>query len=1083
MIRPRMTRPRMTSNPDSPVDPEEEQGPPSDLEALVDQLDQLWQTPEGHSPAAPFPTTLTHAMPAGTTLGRFQIEGLLGSGAFGVVYSAYDPRLDRRVALKLPRAEVLLDVEKRERFATEASLAAALDHPGIVPIYEAELDTPTPHLVSGLCLGPDLAKWLAKWQEPIPWEQAAHCMVQIAEAVEYAHRQGVFHRDLKPSNILLMPKDEDQGVDAELCEYQPRITDFGLSKLADASLAVTRSSMLIGTPLYMAPEQIDGSPASNMAATDIYSLGVILFELLAGRPPIEGDSYVEVLDKLRNQTPTSLRLLRKDIPVDLDTIAMCALAKVPEDRYQTAASLAEDLTRCVEGRPILAKPISLGKSALRWTQRNRGLSMTAVATLALLACFSMIAAVMVLRANTTAETALTDSRQSAEEAGRQAEVARRSKREAAKLLYGDDMIEAAKAWRENEPGQARLLLDRYRPIESTTADELEADPRGFEWTYLDRMTSPPAKTLFQTDGEDAALYVVEMAPDGEHFLSAGQESIVRWHRLDTGEVVHSFDTEQIEVNRIAFSPSGKLYVTAGDDGSVKVWQTVDHALVCQTSKKKGKCLFAVFLDEDQVLFGGDIDAIYIYSIQSEKMLRKLSPEWLIKRRNTVYDAVVSSDHSRVWLGKHGHDIAQNPGVYEWDLASGKLQEISAMLTVGRLLYDAQHQRLIAKSTLGEVQILSAETGEKQWEIELSSRPESIALSSDGRWLAAGDRDGQIKMWDLLSGSNKKKNLGRPDRIWNVHDQWVYHLQFTPGDQGLLSVGRDGAVRRLPLEESVKKEFVELTSLENLYGQPLSNSPYFLCSNPLSLLELSTGKVVAELSPETYSAVCYDPERQLVAAASQTTVGVWQVPSGAALESHEVTWPGIHNIDWLPGKHRLMVNEFGLTGKSPSTFNFDHTGIVHTIVRAGGRWALPCIDDGVVARGRSYQIRCWNISDGTLRWKTPRFRGRQASYTVSPDGRWLAIGDTRLLTLYDCKTGDIRYAIPSDFWIKAICFDPTGSTLVLGGSNGEISFLQSHSGQKLFDLAPVPSEVQSLCFSGDRLLVSAGVEGELRWYQY
>ena len=196
-------------------------------------------------------------------------------------------------------------------------------------------------------------------------------MAQIAEAVEYAHGQGVFHRDLKPSNILLMPKEGVVGNEGELSEYEPRVTDFGLSKLADASLDVTRSSMLIGTPLYMAPEQIDGSPASNMAATDIYCLGVILFELLAGRPPIEGDSYVEVLDKLRNQTPTSLRLLRPEIPADLDRICQKCLARNPQARYATAEQLAFHLDDCAAGKPVKVEGLSISDRLDYWLRQEK----------------------------------------------------------------------------------------------------------------------------------------------------------------------------------------------------------------------------------------------------------------------------------------------------------------------------------------------------------------------------------------------------------------------------------------------------------------------------------------------------------------------------------------------------------------------------------------------------------------------------------------------------------------------------------------------------------------------------------------
>lgn len=316
---------------------------------VVARLEQLWDT---SAPGIQPDDGLR-----GLKFGRFQLRGLRGQGAFGVVYLARDTQLDRDVAIKVPRTQVLADAEKRRRFEAEAATAAILDHPGIIAVYEADLTGPTPYIASAFCRGPDLGEWLAAERPEVSWSEAAAFVAALADAVEYAHGKGVYHRDLKPSNVLLSPLSERSPNDGilPLGEYQPKITDFGLAKLAQAAAAETRSSMLLGTPLYMAPEQLESRRDAEPAAADVYSLGCMLYELVAGRLPIEGDSYIQILDRLRDQPPAPLRRLAPAAPRDLERVSLKCLEKDPAARYASAGELAADLRACVDGAPIQAR--------------------------------------------------------------------------------------------------------------------------------------------------------------------------------------------------------------------------------------------------------------------------------------------------------------------------------------------------------------------------------------------------------------------------------------------------------------------------------------------------------------------------------------------------------------------------------------------------------------------------------------------------------------------------------------------------------------------------------------------------------
>jgi serine/threonine protein kinase len=322
------------------------------VEQLVTRLDRLYQN--AHNDPADSSNNLT-----GVQVGRYSIGRVLGRGGFGIVYQARDEKLERDVALKIPRAEVLLDRDKLRRFEHEARMSAGLDHPAIVPVLEAELIAPTPYIASAYCPGPNLAQWQAAHTQAVDWRAAADFIAQLAEGVHYAHQQGVVHRDLKPSNVMLVPRADAPHDSARLDDHQPRLTDFGLAKLAEENALDTRSSLLLGTPIYMAPEQVDPASSTEISGSvDVYSLGVMLFELLTGELPIEGSSYIQMVDQLRNAPPRRVRAVRPELPRQIEAICAKCLEKDPVARYASAADLAADLKSLLRGEKLSVRQAS-----------------------------------------------------------------------------------------------------------------------------------------------------------------------------------------------------------------------------------------------------------------------------------------------------------------------------------------------------------------------------------------------------------------------------------------------------------------------------------------------------------------------------------------------------------------------------------------------------------------------------------------------------------------------------------------------------------------------------------------------------
>ncbi len=303
--------------------------------------------------------------------GDYLLLNEIARGGMGVVYRAIQTKLNREVALKMILAGQFAGPEDVRRFHQEAKIAAHLDHPNIVPIYEVGEHAGQSFFSMGLVNGESLSTSVRN--QPLPPKEAAQICRVIAEAVEYAHGRGVIHRDLKPANVLL----DETG--------QPRITDFGLAKRTDAAgLDATATGQVIGTPGYMPPEQALGQPEHIGKHSDVYSLGAILYCMLTGRPPFQAASLMQTLKQVVNDNPVPPRRLNSDVPIDLETVCLKCLSKEPTRRYASAQEFADDLQRFLSGVPVVARPLGRPQRLWRWCRRNPTIAGMALALLVLL---------------------------------------------------------------------------------------------------------------------------------------------------------------------------------------------------------------------------------------------------------------------------------------------------------------------------------------------------------------------------------------------------------------------------------------------------------------------------------------------------------------------------------------------------------------------------------------------------------------------------------------------------------------------------------------------------------------------------
>lgn len=636
----------------------------------------------------------------------FEILSVLGRGGMGVVYQARQIGLNRLVALKrLSTAQA----KESARARVEAAALGRLHHPHIVQIHEVVEHEGRVFLALELVEGGSLQEKLTG--KPQHHEQAARLIEQVARGVHHAHQCGIVHRDLKPANILLAPgtHESETGAATHVAETTsyglPKIADFGIAKsLADDS-SHTRHGDVLGTATYMAPEQAAGNPRQIGPATDIYSMGVVLYEMLTGRVPLQGITTLETLALVRDAEPVPPRRLQTRIPRDLQTICLKCLEKVPAARYRSAADLADDLRRFLNNEPIHARPVTYGERAFKWARRRPAVAALSLALV--LVCIAGGAAMAwqwrQARRQADAEAAL---RRRAEENERRIEHLSASMmldRAAMLCESGDvrrgllwfvDALDAGRRARDDDCERvARLNLAAWMPF-------VLPEPIGCSPTAVSAATPHPKEPVLLTGGADGQAH--------------------RWNAL-TGRVLGAPLSHAGPLHSLAYCPDGKYIVTGASTnqgaGQARLWNAATGSPLAPPIEHPEPVRFVSFCDEGRKFV---------------TVTSGLARLWNVADATPIGAAM---KHDAIFL----------------DLA-GRPRPMTAVVSPnGRLLATGGGDSL--------VRLWNASTAEPLGEpLQATYAVVALAFSSDGKVLLAGAADGGVRMWDAASGRRRGESL-------------------------------------------------------------------------------------------------------------------------------------------------------------------------------------------------------------------------------------------------------------------------------------------------------------------------------------
>lgn len=997
----------------------------------------------------------------------YVIFSVIGRGGMGIVYEGLHSKLNRHVALKTLRADSLCDPSFRMRFQAEAEAIAKLQHPNIIQVFEVgNVDAKAarrhqpPYIALELVDGGSLSKYVHQPQQP---RFAAEMVQKLARAAHAAHRLGIVHRDLKPSNVLLTK------------ELEPKIADFGIAKQVDAvntgHESPTQQGMVMGTTEYMAPEQLRGYETTP--SIDIYALGVILYELLAGRVPFQGENAPDTVRLIMNEEPTSLRTFQPNLPRDLETICLTCLQKARDKRYATAEALADDLRRWLDGQVIMARPCSVFEKTARWVKRNRAV-----------AFFSMTAFMLFVlglsgilwqwrQANLNAIEAK-DNATKLQQALVEANIA---VEEADQERYRASLLAASAALRSHDVGVARNALENvpskhrdwiWNVLYSQLDRSLEIIPSGEVKREFVNFSHNNHWVIYQTIPDSIVCYNLLtretfgphiVSPESTRFLISNDGTLAAYASSDHDVILIEPKTNQIQqvlrghehmVDQIYFSADEKRVIATGHDRTVVIWNIENGDIITRfVAPPSADLPMMVSPDEQFVAFRmypnkdkNDYHGL-IYELATGQLKLKLESD-----SNQLQRVDITPDGSKAIA------VERYPSnrVRLWDMKTGKLlmeaKGHQNMVLDGK--FNQSGTRYFTSSMDRTICVWDTSTnvpiGNSKPIFQLDGHNgwiQNICINHDGSRLISSSTDTTLRYWNCETG----KLIG----VLHGHNGGVYTSRIIEGSESIVSWAEDGSIRLW------------------------------------DIAEVERDNAITGHKTFVYSAKFHPNNSEIVSASWDGSVRRWNSTNSRQLQCVQFGEKVfVSSASYSPdGKRiacfcrdnsiRILDVETGDVLHQLNTFT-DHWCDSKVIFNSAGDTLAYGCPDGTV--------RMWKLGTkptdlmilGTKNWDAIR------DVAFSPDGKLLIAGHADQLGLFSVWDVESRQLIHSirtqQRGIFTVVWSPDGKILASGSADGSLKLWNTTNWQQVGKTMHNTAECFCVAFSPDQSIIAAACSDSL-----
>jgi len=1030
----------------------------------------------------------------GTKIGRYELLSLIGEGGMGLVYLAEQKEpVKRRVALKIIKP----GMDSRQviaRFEAERQALALLDHPNIAHVFDAgTTEAGLPYFVMEYVKGMSITAYCDEYKLNI--EQRLKLFEHVCEAIHHAHQKGIIHRDIKPSNILVSIHG-DRAV--------PKIIDFGIAKATARSLTdktvFTNQGQLLGTPEYMSPEQVDLATQDIDTRSDIYSLGVLLYELLAGVLPFEEKSlrsggFAEIQRTIREQEPAtpSTRLtnlgdqakeiarsrktqaiaLARRLHRKLEWIPLKAMRKDRCRRYRSASEMADDIQNYLNGSPLIAGPETAIYRAKKFVHKHAG----SVVTVALVAIAIVLGLIVSTAMYLRSEKALEREAVARTQAEQAEEVAEERSEDYRRGLYVNTIQLADAKYHEGNIGDVRKLLE-----------SCPQDLRGWEW---DRINYVSDQSLMSFIAHQSGVNSAALSPDGKRLVTGGDDKTIKIWEIATGKELFALPgAHEAAVSCVAFSPDGRQIVSGDGSGEIKGWDAANLDKAITLIRHGNDWIPSVSFSPDgkQLVSAGSRDKVI-------KVWDAATGAEIIAFSGSEHaDGVICTDFSpngkHIVSGDWSATTDWGGDIIIWDAASGNEVMKFAVKSWTTAVSFSPDGKLLASAAGGDwglINIRDALTGTIVTTINGSGMPNSIAFSPDNKYIVSGGSDCTVKVWDIATGKRVTTLRG--------HGNAVSSVVFTLDGKRIVSGSEDGTIKVWDayVDYAAKYFRSHTNAVKTAFSPDGKRLVSRTMDGKMKVWDVASTAEIMTLSggrsgkSSLFRLPVFSPDGKRIASiGAERAIVVWDAETGAEVMAFGGQDEEIGCLAFSPDSRRIVSgsSKRGADRYPGKVKLWDVARGEEIMTWAGGGHGVISIafsPDGqrIVSGHWSGIVKVWDAASGS---EVMKFIGPEdskiSSVEFSPDGKRIAaacLGD-RTARIWDAATGmELMTLRGHGKSVFSVAFSPDGKRLVTGSEDGTARIWDSSTGAELLTLHEGGWNY-CVAFSPDGKAIATGTSG-------